>query len=241
MGCFTFVKLMMVLLNLLILLGGLTLLSTGVWVALESGSLLQILGPFTSDAMQFVHVGFFCIAVGSVLVLLGILGCIGAQKESKCLLLTFFSVVMIIFISEVAAAVVALAYSAFAEEILRSWATPALKDQYGSDPLVTKLWNYTMTQMNCCGFTNYTDFLGSRYAQESNGNLPPSCCRFNSSTCRPEAAQLSAVKGCFHEILKILMKDTIIVGGVAAGVGALEVLAMIVSMYLYCHLDNRVS
>lgn len=34
-----------------------------------------------------------------------------------------------------------------AEGILRAWATPALKDDYGSDPVVTKIWNTTMMEV----------------------------------------------------------------------------------------------
>ncbi len=73
---------------ILLQLGGLTLLAMGIWVSVDGGSFLKLLGPFSSQAMQFVNVGFFCIAIGGVLVLLGLLGCCGAHKESKCLLLT---------------------------------------------------------------------------------------------------------------------------------------------------------
>lgn len=59
----------------------------GIWVSVDGGSFLQLLGPFARQGMQFVNVGFFCIAIGAVLVLLGLLGCCGAHKESKCLLL----------------------------------------------------------------------------------------------------------------------------------------------------------
>lgn len=59
----------------------------GIWVSVDGGSFLQLLGPFSSQGMQFVNVGFFCIAIGSVLVLMGLLGCCGAHEESKCLLL----------------------------------------------------------------------------------------------------------------------------------------------------------
>uniref|UniRef100_A0A672ZVI6 Tetraspanin 1 n=1 Tax=Sphaeramia orbicularis TaxID=375764 RepID=A0A672ZVI6_9TELE len=131
----------------------------------------------------FVNVGFFCIAIGAVLVLMGLLGCCGAHKESKCLLLMFFSIVLIIFIAEVAAAVVALA-----EGLLRAWATPTLQNDYGSEPVVTKIWNTTMTELKCCGFTNYTDFMGSKFAKENGGSLPPSCCWTHSAPCSPEEA-----------------------------------------------------
>ncbi|XP_033478434.1 tetraspanin-1 isoform X2 [Epinephelus lanceolatus] len=216
MGCFTFVKLMMVLFNLLIFLGGLTLLAMGIWVSVDGGSFLQLLGPFSGQGMQFVNVGFFCIAIGAVLVLLGLLGCCGAHKESKCLLLT-------------------------AEGILRAWATPALQKDYGSDPVVTKIWNTTMTELKCCGFTNYTDFVDSKFVQENGGSLPPTCCWNYSAPCSPDEAERSTVPGCFKNILETLKEHANIVGGIAAGIGVLEIAAMIVSMYLYCHLDNRIS
>ncbi|KAK9519759.1 hypothetical protein VZT92_022467 [Zoarces viviparus] len=241
MGCFTFVKLMTVLFNLLIFLGGLTLLAMGIWVSVDGGSFLRLLGPFSGQGMQFVNVGFLCIAIGAVLLLLGLLGCCGAHKESKCLLLTFFSIILIIFITEVAAGVVALAYSSFAEGILKAWATPALQTDYGSDPVVTKIWNTTMTELECCGFTNYTDFVGSKFEKENGGSLPPGCCWTNSAPCSPYEAERSAVQGCFKHILETLKEHANIVGGIAAGIGVFEIAAMIVSMYLYCHLDTRIS
>ncbi|XP_034093195.1 tetraspanin-1 [Gymnodraco acuticeps] len=241
MGFFTFVKLMMVLFNLLIFLGGLTLLAMGIWVSVDGGSFLQLLGPFSSQGMQFVNVGFFCIAIGAMLVLMGFLGCCGARKDSKCLLLTFFSIILIIFIAEVAAGVVALAYSSFAEGIIRAWVTPALQKDYGSDPVVTKIWNTTMTELKCCGFNNYTDFVGSKFEEENGGSLPPTCCWIYSAPCSSIEAERSDVQGCFKHILKILKEHANIVGGIAAGIGVLEIAAMIVAMYLYCHLDNRIS
>lgn len=60
----------------------------GIWVSVDGASFLRLLGPFSGNGMQFVNVGFFCIAIGGVLVLLGLLGCCAAHKESKCLLLT---------------------------------------------------------------------------------------------------------------------------------------------------------
>lgn len=71
----------------LLQLGGLTLLAMGIWVSVDRGSFLQLMGPFSREAVNFVNVGFFCIAVGAVLLLLGLLGCCGAHKKSKCLLL----------------------------------------------------------------------------------------------------------------------------------------------------------
>lgn len=49
-------------------------------------------------------------------------------------------------------------------------------------------------QLKCCGFTNYKDFVGSKFEKENQGNLPPSCCWTNSPPCRPGEAQRSNVQ-----------------------------------------------
>ncbi|XP_061738939.1 tetraspanin-1 [Nerophis ophidion] len=240
MGCFTFVKMMMVFFNLLIILGGLTLLAMGVWVSVDGGTYLQLLEPFSSRGLQQVNLGFFCIALGAFLSVLGLLGCCGAGKESKCLLLTFFSIILVLFIAQLAAAVVALTYSSFAEEILGAWATAALKKDHGSDAVLSNMWNDTMSKLECCGF-NYTDFVGSHFEKANVGNLPPTCCLADILLCSQDEAKGSSVEGCFQQILKLLKENANIVGGIAAGIGVLEMTAMVVSMYLYCHLDKRGS
>ncbi|XP_074930464.1 LOW QUALITY PROTEIN: tetraspanin-1 [Archocentrus centrarchus] len=225
----------------LLQLGGLTLLAMGIWVSVDGYSFLQILGPFSNQGMHVVNVGFFCIVIGAVLVLLGLLGCCAAHKKSKCLLITFFSIILIIFIAEVAAGAVTLAYTSFAVGILRAWATPALQNYYGTDPVVTKLWNSTMTELRCCGFSNYTDFVGSKFADQSGGSLPSSCCRTNSTACSPAMAECSNVQGCFWPDHDDPQENINLWEAIAAGIGLVEIAAIIVSIYLYCHLDNRDS
>ncbi|KAM9761962.1 tetraspanin-1 [Menidia menidia] len=241
MGCFSFVKLMVVVFNLLIFLSGVALLAMGIWVTADRSTFLRYLGLFSDQPLKYVNVGYLIVVLAGVLVLLGLTGLCGAQKESKCLLLVFFSIVLIISVAEVAAGAVALAYSSFAERILRAWAVPALQNHYGTDPDVSDLWNATMTQMSCCGFSNYTDFLGSRFEEQSGGSLPASCCHANASLCMAAEAGRRPVQGCLQGILEILTVHVFIVGGIAAGVGVLEVTAMTLSMYMYCHLKNRAT
>ncbi|GCC25490.1 hypothetical protein chiPu_0003900 [Chiloscyllium punctatum] len=238
MGCFTFVKVMMVLFNLFIFLAGAALLGVGIWVSVDGSSFVRVIGPVSSQAMQFVNIGYFCIAIGAVLVLLGFLGCCGAQKESKCLLILFFAIVLIIFIAEIAAAVVALVYSSFAESLLRAWVTPVLQNDYGRKNDVTGIWNTTMSELKCCGFSNYTDFGGSYYFRHHNQTFPEFCCN-STVLCTESAAAQSNIQGCFRQLFDILKENANIVGGIAAGICALEIAAMVVSMYLYCKIDGK--
>ncbi|XP_074953859.1 tetraspanin-1 [Phalacrocorax aristotelis] len=237
MGCFTFIKVMMILFNLAIFLGGGTLLGVGIWVTVDGDSFLDIFGTLSSSVLQVTNVSYFLIVIGAILLVIGFLGCYGAQKDSKCLLMMFFSVVLIIFIAEVAAAVVALVYTGLAETLLTAVVTPLLKEKYGKDDSLTQIWNVTMNEVHCCGLNNYTDFTNSPWYNIHN-SYPPPCCNGHQPCNDTLAAELS-VTGCFSQILEEIRTNAGVVGGVAAGIAALEVASMAVSMYLYCKLDQK--
>ncbi|KAM6343415.1 tetraspanin-1 [Alca torda] len=237
MGCFTFIKVMMILFNLAIFLSGGTLLGVGIWVAVDDQSFVDIFGGLSSTVVQVVYVGYFLIVIGAILLVIGFLGCYGAQKDSKCLLMMFFSVVLIIFIAEIAAAVVALVYTGLAETLLTAVVTPLLKEKYGQDDSFTHVWNATMEEIKCCGLNNYTDFTNSTW-YEDHKVYPDACCDFT-QPCDATLAAKTNVTGCFHQILKEIKTNAGVVGGVAAGIAALEIAAMVVSMYLYCYLDQK--
>ncbi|KAM9243179.1 tetraspanin-1 [Dugong dugon] len=237
MQCFSFLKTMMFLFNLIIFLCGAALLAVGIWVSVDGPSFLKILGPLSSTAMQFVNVGYFLIAAGAVLLTLGFLGCYGAYSENKCALMMFFSILLLIFIAEVAAAVVALVYTTMAENFLTLAVVPAIKKDYGQQKDFSELWNITMEGLKCCGFNNYTDFEGSPFYLQKNV-FPPYCCNrtTDGGSCTKEKAENDAVQGCFHQLLYEIRTHAVTVGGVAAGIAGLELAAMIVSLYLYCNL-----
>lgn len=67
--------------------GGASLVAIGTWVFIDGGSFIKFLVPFMTNYTKHANVPVFFICLGSVMVLLGILGCCGAQKESKCLLI----------------------------------------------------------------------------------------------------------------------------------------------------------
>ncbi|XP_025959439.1 tetraspanin-1 [Dromaius novaehollandiae] len=237
MGLFTFIKVMMVLFNLAIFLGGATLLGVGIWVIVDGKSFFDIFGAISTSVLQVVNVSYFLIVIGAILVVIGFLGCCGAQKESKCLLMVFFTVVLIIFIAEVAAAVVALVYTGLAETLLTATVTPLLKEKFGKEPSLTQIWNVTMNELHCCGLNNYTDLTDSPWLQQYH-TYPAPCCS-GSQPCNETRAAASDVPGCFEQLLTEIRTNSGVVGGVAAGIAALEIASMTVAMYLYCRLDEK--
>ncbi|NXB19512.1 TSN1 protein, partial [Rhagologus leucostigma] len=237
MSCFTFIKVMMILFNLAMFLAGGVLLGVGIWVNVDGESFLKIFGALSSSVLQVVHVSYLLIVIGAILLVIGFLGCYGAQKESRCILMTLFSVLLIIFIAEIAAAVVVLVFTSLAETLLTGLVTPLLKEKYGMNDAFTQTWNVTMTEVHCCGLNNYTDFNNS-YFYETHGSYPRQCFGVSPPLAHPHLRGCLP-QGCFKQILKEIKTNAGVAGGVAAGIAALEIAAMAVSMYLYCRLDRK--
>lgn len=72
-------------------LAGAVILGVGIWVKVDSSSLLGVLDSVEGappQLSQLTSVGYVLIGVGAVLSVIGFLGCCGAIRESRCMLLT---------------------------------------------------------------------------------------------------------------------------------------------------------
>ncbi|XP_054463818.1 tetraspanin 35 [Anoplopoma fimbria] len=246
MGCFGFLKGMMFVFNGIIFLAGAAILGVGIWVKVDSGSILGFLGKIENapaELTQVLNVGYLLIAIGALLLVIGFLGCCGAVRESKCMLLLFFVIVLVVFIAEVAGAVVILVFRPLADELFTKFGTAAvqnIKKDYGKNPDVTGLWNTTMNTLNCCGFYNSSDFVGSPYYSDNGNQYPPQCCPGIVGPCNQTVADsVTTITGCFPKIKQLIDDNTVVIVAVALGIAVLEICAMAVSMILYCRIKSR--
>ncbi|XP_032495029.1 tetraspanin-4 isoform X3 [Phocoena sinus] len=105
-GCLQGVKYLMFAFNLLFWLGGCGILGVGIWLAATQGNFATLSSSFPSlsAANLLIVTGTFVMAIGFV-------GCIGAIKENKCLLLTFFVLLLLVFLLEASLAILFFAYT----------------------------------------------------------------------------------------------------------------------------------
>ncbi|XP_051557808.1 tetraspanin 34a [Myxocyprinus asiaticus] len=238
MCCKGFLKTMMFIFNGVIFLAGAAILAVGIWVSVDRLSLLGFLENIEDappELAQLANIGYVLIGVGTFLALVGFLGCCGAIQESRCMLLSFFIIVLIIFIVEVAAAVVLFVFQPVAQKLLQELGqqvAKSIRDNYGKDDSFTGVWNSTMNELECCGYNNYTDFMGSPFVSTSS-LYPETCCTGNITHCDENAADMSNAVGCFNALVSLVEENAILLAGVAIGIAALEIAAMIVSMVLY--------
>ncbi|XP_023151483.2 tetraspanin 35 [Amphiprion ocellaris] len=246
MGCFGFLKGMMFVFNGIIFLAGAAILGVGIWVKVDSGSILGFLGKIDNapaELSQVLNIGYLLIAIGALLVIIGFLGCCGAVKESRCMLLLFFIIVLLVFIAEVAGAVVILVFRPLADELFMKVGTAAVQNirkDYGKNPDVTGLWNTTMSMLKCCGFYNASDFIGSPYYVKNHNKYPPLCCPGSENPCN-QTYNSTTIAGCFPKVKQLVDENTVVIVGVALGIAALEICAMVVSMGLYCRIKSTMA
>ncbi|XP_069779029.1 tetraspanin-1-like isoform X2 [Narcine bancroftii] len=157
-------------------------------------------------AGHLLNVSYFCVVAGCILALLGIFGCCGTIKESKIKLMLFFIALSVIFIGGVTCAIVVLIFKSI---------------------------------FHCCGLMNYTDFEGSNYQKHKGRLYPKSCCRNPfSAECDgiSTGANIIYTKGCFSSVTTMIERNSSVLGGVAVGIGIIQLMAMVNSLSLFIYL-----
>uniref|UniRef100_A0A3B3UM82 Tetraspanin n=1 Tax=Poecilia latipinna TaxID=48699 RepID=A0A3B3UM82_9TELE len=77
-------------------LGGCGILGVGIWLSVTQGNFATL-----SSSLPSLSAANLLIAVGTIIMVIGCLGCVGAVKESRPLLLAFFILLLLIFFLEI--------------------------------------------------------------------------------------------------------------------------------------------
>ncbi|XP_067275936.1 tetraspanin-18B [Pseudorasbora parva] len=238
--CLSCIKYLMFVFNFLIFLGGSFLLGVGVWVVVDPTGFREIVA---ANPLLFTGV-YIILAMGGMLFLLGFLGCCGAIRENKCLLLFFFMLILIIFLAELAAAILAFI---FREHLTREYFTKELKRHYqgyNNTDVFTSTWNAIMNTFDCCGVNSPEDFEESLFRALNPGEVvPEACCRRNSHlgevgfSNREECLSGSMLyrnnKGCYSAVVDYFEMYIYVAGALAIVVLTIELFAMVFAMCLF--------
>ncbi|XP_005986979.1 tetraspanin-18 [Latimeria chalumnae] len=238
--CLSCVKYLMFIFNFFIFLGGACLLGVGIWVMVDPTGFREIVA---ANPLLFTG-AYIVLAMGALLFLLGFLGCCGAIRENKCLLLFFFIFILIIFLAELSTAILAFV---FREHLTREFFTKELKRHYqGNDSDVfSATWNSIMITFTCCGVNGAKDFEDSLHFRQKypSSVVPEACCRrelnsrngtiLSRDECLLGERQYYNSQGCYTEILNSFEAYVYLAGALAIGVLAIELFAMIFAMCLF--------
>uniref|UniRef100_A0A8C5QZU2 Tetraspanin n=1 Tax=Leptobrachium leishanense TaxID=445787 RepID=A0A8C5QZU2_9ANUR len=236
------VKYLLFIFNFLIFLGGTFMLGLGVWVIVDPTGFREIIA---TNPLLFMG-AYLLLAMGAMLFLLGFLGCCGAVRENKCLLLFFFMFILVIFLAELRLPS-SPSFPLCVLQLTRDFFTREVKRHYqgsNSSEVFSSTWNSVMTTFECCGVNGPEDFEdGLRFKLTPHHRLPEACCRreipsgdgafLNRVACLTGNELFQNRQGCYSVILTSLEPYVYIAGALAIGVLTTELFAMVFAMCLF--------
>ncbi|XP_052008910.1 tetraspanin-33b isoform X2 [Xyrauchen texanus] len=138
-----------------------------------------------TDAVRdtfFIDPAVILIVVGVVMFFITFCGCIGALRENIQLLKIFSFSLTLVFLCQMAIAILGFFYSDQTSDALGKFMKKAIV-HYRDDLDLQNLMDYIQQQFKCCGWNNYTDWSWNLYFNCSQSNpstercaVPFSCC-----------------------------------------------------------------
>lgn len=224
-GCLCCLKYLMFVFNLVFWLCGCGLLGVGIWLSATQGNFATL-----APSLPSLSAANLVIATGTIVMVVGFLGCLGAIKENKCLLLSFFIILLTIFLMELILVILFFVYKTEVADYAREDLKAGL-DLYGAAGNIglTNAWNIIQTEYTCCGVDNSTDWnrvMGDNV-------VPDSCCQEYSQKCGQHDPSKWFSKGCYDKIKAFIEQQTVVLGSVAMTVVVIQILGMAFSMTLF--------
>uniref|UniRef100_A0A673WEB3 Tetraspanin n=1 Tax=Salmo trutta TaxID=8032 RepID=A0A673WEB3_SALTR len=213
-GCMRGLRYGMVFFNLLFWLGGCGILGVGVWLSVTQGNFATL-----SSSLPSLSAANLLIAVGTIIMVIGCLGCVGAVKESRPLLLS----VSILFINIHISAI-----DHYAQRDLKRGL-----QLFGTEGNVglTNAWMIVQTDFRCCGVTNHTDWFDVYNASR----VPDSCCLEYSDNCGLENPGTWWTAPCYERVKDWLQENLVALWIFALCTALTQVQTLVAPFLPLCH------
>ncbi|KPP60397.1 Tetraspanin-8-like [Scleropages formosus] len=170
------------------------------------------------------------IAIGAIIMVLGFLGCCGALRENRCLLLLFFIGLLLIFILLLAAGILGAL-----EEGKSDWVKQELGKMLplSKQPVdVQTDLQFLEKEAKCCGLLNGP--------QDWEGQIPQSCnCTDTSASCDTVSGRRVYNTPCVTAVILYIKSHLTIALGIAFGFAILLLFGMGFAMTLYCQIGKK--
>ncbi|XP_055506444.1 tetraspanin-11 [Leucoraja erinacea] len=230
-------KYLLFIFNIIFWLAGAGVLLIGIWTLNEKREYLSLL-PSSTFAVSA------CILVfaGCLVIVTGFLGCCAVVREQKSALLAYFSLLLLIFLIELVAGVLACIYYRRLSGELTQHLNRAMLERYGepAEHSVTRSIDRLQQHFKCCGSNNATDWQDSAYIRSpasDNRLVPDSCCKTVTEACgsRDHPSNIYKVEGgCLTVLEQVLVDHLLIMGAVGIGVACLQLIGAVTTACFIC-------
>ncbi|XP_074936426.1 leukocyte antigen CD37 [Phalacrocorax aristotelis] len=250
-SCLGCTKYFLFLFNLFFFALGSLLFAFGLWVLFDRQSFAAMLGSslYSLKVWSYVFSG-----VGIVTMLLGFLGCLGALKEIKAMLLVYFGILLLLFAIQITVGVIvytqrvtlATKVATYVQELIQGYpAQGPLGDPHES-------WDAIQQQLGCCGWNGPQDWEHPDSPPEDGDRAIACSCleapapnsthgppqALPHGRCPTAAPQDIFPRGCAEGVQGWLAENLITIVGICLGIGLLELCLLMLSMFLVRNLET---
>lgn len=224
--------------NFIIWVCGIAVLGVGIYSRIKLGNFDSLLDDSTipSAANLFIASGVFVMVIG-------FLGCCGAWKENKCLLISYAVALILIFVLEIAAGIYAYVKIDDVKESLKKGLDKAVKTTYNTgttaDDAVRKAVDWFQENVECCGSATPDDWKTSAWnvSDTTTRVFPDSCCKKITEGCAKNPNVDHWTKGCYEQGEKYVKDHMAEIGGVGVGIAFIQLLGIVFAILLCRSLD----
>ncbi|XP_041366724.1 tetraspanin-36-like [Gigantopelta aegis] len=191
-----------------------------------------------TDASLTLLPASIMIAVGIFMFIIGLLGCVAACKENKCLLATFFSLILIVFLGEVIGGVMGYVYRDDVRQTVSDDLWGAV-NRYNESTYQHQV-DYVQEQLHCCGVNNASDWLDSKVWSGGHPNSVPKSCCINQTNLTICDNQLNSTnhdiytEGCLDSLKDKFLKNLIYIASVSISFAVIQILGLLSVCVLLC-------
>lgn len=212
------------------------MLGVAIWTITEKHHYISLLTTSTYAATSYI-----LLMSGLIVFFAAFLGCCSVLREDRCCLLVYTFILLLVFLLEAVAGVLAYVYEEQVMDELTLTLTQTFNENYMYDPDITTAIDQMQREYHCCGALIFSEWKDSRWLKENevNNTVPDSCCKTPSPYCgvrdHPSNVWYS---GCIHQFEEELGKHLVILGAVGCGICLVQVFGMILSCCLYVKLKD---
>lgn len=233
--CEKFAKVFLMCINILIVIVGGVILGFGVyWATSETGFYKAL---FSHDIFNVPNIS---IAIGTLLLLIGLSGFIGACCEVLFLLKLYMGFLILILLTEVILAVGCIAMRSQVEKAASEKALDYMalyKDESQDEKLIfTKTLDMLQENFKCCGVNGPGDWAtqNAMFSKNDDEYVPDSCCKDNTADCGQKDWRKNEddfyITGCQTQMRQTIGANMLVFGLVTGAIIILQVAILIMAM-----------
>lgn len=243
--------------NVLIWLCGSCFLAIGVWLRFAAPGYATLLPDHAALSADCLFM-----TIGVISFVIAFFGCCGSWFQSRCFLIIYFTLVVLLFLSEFLLGSLAFVFRGGIGRMMVHELKYGIEKHYNvSDrggifaPSVASIWDKVQVELQCCGVSSYEDWYdisawpGERW-------VPRSCCRprYNSLMMEGSGDDLHSVdcrkagdpsllwdKSCGQILQMWFVQRLHVVGTVGLVIAFLQLFGLISSMLLFCTVKHKRS